>query len=50
MKEVVTHAFGLADTGRAMEMAGSREDEYIKGIVVPDFTRLEHRGAYRSGR
>ena len=47
MEQVVTHAFGLDEIDRAMEMAAGREDGYVKGIVAPDFGRLEARDAYR---
>ena len=46
MTRVVTHAFGLDQADRAMEMAATRSDGYIKGIVVPDFGRLEDPSAY----
>jgi threonine dehydrogenase-like Zn-dependent dehydrogenase len=44
---LITHAFTLEDTKAAMEASMSRADGYIKGIVVPDFSKLESRDGYK---
>ncbi len=47
IESLVTHAFDLSGVDRAMAMAAAREDGYIKGIVVPNFERLESPNSYR---
>ena len=47
IESLITHTFDLDGVDRAMQMAAQREDGYIKGIVVPDFGRLESPGSYR---
>lgn len=44
---LITHVFSLEETGVAMEASISRENGYIKGIVVPDLSRLESKGRYK---
>jgi|GEM_PF-383287 len=43
---LITHAFGLEEVETAMETAQARSDGYIKGIVVPDFSKLESESPY----
>lgn len=45
---LITHAFTLEETAAAMEASMSRADGYIKGIVVPDFSKLESTGTYKT--
>ena len=47
IESLITHAFDLDGVDRAMQMAAEREDGYIKGIVVPDFAKLESADSYR---
>ena len=48
MTPLITHAYPLEETGAAMEASMQREDGYIKGIVVPDFSKLESKGGYKT--
>jgi threonine dehydrogenase-like Zn-dependent dehydrogenase len=40
MKELITHRFSLDEAAKGMEMARSKSDGYIKGIIVPDKTLI----------
>jgi len=44
---LITHVFTLNQVGLAMETAMSRADGYIKGIVVPDISKLESTMPYK---
>ncbi len=48
MTPLITHAYKLEETALALEASITREDGYIKGIVVPDFSRLESKGTYKT--
>jgi threonine dehydrogenase-like Zn-dependent dehydrogenase len=39
MERLVTHRFALDEVGAAFEMALSQEDDYIKGVVKPNWKR-----------
>ena len=47
MDRVITHAFTLEQVGLAFESAMSRSEGYIKGIIVPDFSKLEAEASYK---
>jgi threonine dehydrogenase-like Zn-dependent dehydrogenase len=40
MADLVTHRFPLEDVSRAIELARTKADGYIKGIIVPDESLL----------
>ncbi len=41
---LITHEFSLDEVAAAMDASGSRSDGYIKGIVVPDYSKCEAPG------
>jgi len=48
MTPLITHAYKLDETALALEASIKREDGFIKGIVVPDFSRLESKSTYKT--
>ena len=46
MGRLISHVFSLDQVNQAMEMAMNRTNGYIKGIVVPDFSKLESEKCY----
>jgi len=47
IRRLITHAFTLEQIELAMETAMSRKNGYIKGIIVPDFSKLESNVPYK---
>jgi L-iditol 2-dehydrogenase len=49
MERLVTHAWSLDEIDVAIQVALNRKDGFIKGIIVPDATKLESPENYRFG-
>jgi threonine dehydrogenase-like Zn-dependent dehydrogenase len=48
ISRLITHAFTLDQVDLAMDTAILRRDGYIKGIIVPNFAKLESKTTYKN--